>query len=47
MAGKIPHKGNVRLANTLDRQAQIDEAAKIARASEGAYAINNELTLKK
>jgi osmotically-inducible protein OsmY len=29
-----------------DSQAQIDEAIKIARASEGAHTIHNELNLK-
>jgi hyperosmotically inducible periplasmic protein len=40
-------KGDVRLMGTLDSQGQIDEAIKIARASEGAHAIHSELTLKK
>lgn len=38
--------GDVRLTGMLDSQAQIDEAIKIARASEGAHTIHNELTLK-
>jgi hyperosmotically inducible protein len=40
-------KGDVRLIGVLDSQAQIDEAIKIARASDGVHAIHDELTLKK
>lgn len=40
-------KGDVRLIGVLDSQAQIDEAIKIARASDGVHAIHAELTLKK
>lgn len=40
-------KGDVRLIGVLDNQAQIDEAIKIARASEGAHTIHDELTIKK
>lgn len=40
-------KGDVRLIGVLDNQAQIDEALKIARASDGAHSIHDELTLKK
>ncbi len=40
-------KGDVRLMGLLDNQAQVDEAVKIAQASEGAHAIHDELTLKK
>ena len=40
-------KGDVRLIGVLDNQSQIDEAIKIARASEGAHTIHDELTLKK
>jgi hyperosmotically inducible protein len=40
-------KGDVRLIGTLDSQAQIDEAIKIVRASDGAHTIHNELTIKK
>jgi osmotically-inducible protein OsmY len=40
-------KGDVRLIGVLDNQAQIDEALKIARASEGIHAIHDELTIKK
>jgi len=40
-------KGDVRLIGVLDSQAQIDEAVKIARASNGVHAIHAELTLKK
>ena len=40
-------KGDVRLMGLLDTQAQVDEALKIARASEGAHAVHDELTLRK
>ncbi|MDL2337835.1 MAG: BON domain-containing protein [Pseudomonadota bacterium] len=40
-------KGDVRLIGVLDSQAQIDEAIKIARASDGAHTIHDELTIKK
>jgi hyperosmotically inducible periplasmic protein len=40
-------KGDVRLMGLLDTQAQVDEAVRIARASEGAHAVHDELTLKK
>ena len=40
-------KGDVRLIGMLDSQAQIDEAIKIARASDGAHTIHDELTIKK
>lgn len=40
-------KGDVRLIGVLDSQAQIDEAISIARASDGAHTIHDELTIKK
>ena len=40
-------KGDVRLTGAVDSQVQIDEAIKIARASEGAHTIHDELTIKK
>lgn len=40
-------KGDVRLTGVLDSQVQIDEAIKIARASEGAHTIHDELTIKR
>ena len=40
-------KGDVRLTGVLDSQPQIDEALKIARASDGAHAVHDELTIKK
>lgn len=40
-------KGDVRLIGMVDSQAQIDEAIKIARASNGVHAIHDELTIKK
>jgi uncharacterized lipoprotein YajG len=39
-------KGDVRLTGALDSQAQIDEALRIARASDGAHSIHDELTLR-
>jgi hyperosmotically inducible periplasmic protein len=40
-------KGDVRLIGVLDSQVQIDEAVRIARASDGAHTIHDELTIKK
>ena len=40
-------KGDVRLTGILNTQAQVDEALRIARASEGAHSIHDELTVKK
>ena len=40
-------KGDVRLMGTVDSQAQIDEAVAIARASDGAHSVHDELTIKK
>ena len=40
-------KGDVKLIGVLDNQAQIDEALRIARASDGAHSIHDELTVKK
>jgi osmotically-inducible protein OsmY len=40
-------KGDVRLIGMLDSQAQVDEAIKIARASDGTHAVHDELTIKK
>jgi hyperosmotically inducible protein len=40
-------KGDVRLIGVLNSQVQIDEAIKIARASDGAHSIHNELSIKK
>jgi hyperosmotically inducible protein len=40
-------KGDVRLIGVLDNQLQIDEALRIARASEGAHTIHDELTIRK
>lgn len=39
-------KGDVRLTGVLDTQLQIDEALKIARASDGAHTIHDELMIK-
>ena len=43
----VTRKGDVRLIGVLDTQAQIDAAIKIARASEGAHTIHDELTIKR
>jgi osmotically-inducible protein OsmY len=40
-------KGDVRLVGALDSQAQIDEANRIARSSDGVHAVHDELTIKK
>lgn len=40
-------KGDVRLTGVVDSQAQIDEAIKIARGSDGAHSIHDELTIRK
>lgn len=40
-------KGDVRLIGVLDSQGQIDEAIRIARASDGVHTIHDELTIKK
>jgi hyperosmotically inducible periplasmic protein len=40
-------KGDVRLTGMVDSQVQIDEAIKIARASDGAHTVHDELTIKK
>jgi osmotically-inducible protein OsmY len=39
-------KGDVRLTGTVSTQAQLDEAVKIARGSDGTHTVNNELTIK-
>lgn len=41
------NKGDVRLKGILDTQAQIDEAIKIARGSDGAHSVHSELSLRK
>ena len=43
----VTTNGDVRLNGVLDSQAQVDEAIKIARASDGTHAIHDELTVKK
>ncbi len=40
-------KGDVRLIGKVNSQAQMDEAIRIARASDGAHTIHNELTLQR
>mgnify|MGYP001179701000 CR=1 FL=1 len=42
----VTKKGDVRLTGVLDSQAQIDEAKGIARATDGAHAIHDELKLR-
>jgi osmotically-inducible protein OsmY len=39
-------KGDVRLIGLLDSQTQIDEAIRIALASDGAHTVHNELKIK-
>jgi hyperosmotically inducible protein len=39
-------KGDVRLTGVVDRQAQVDEALRIARAAEGVHTLHDELTVK-
>lgn len=43
----VTMKGDVRLTGTVDSQAQIDDALRIARAADGAHAIHDELTIRK
>lgn len=43
----VTTNGDVRLNGVLNSQAQVDEAIKIARASDGTHAIHDELTIKK
>ncbi len=43
----VTTNGDVRLHGVLENQAQVDEAIKIARASDGTHAIHDELTIKK
>jgi osmotically-inducible protein OsmY len=45
--GVVTVKGDVRLTGMLDSQAQIDDAVRIARATEGAHTIHDELTIRK
>jgi hyperosmotically inducible protein len=40
-------KGDVRLIGVLDSKAQVDEAIKLARASDGTHTIHDELAVKK
>jgi hyperosmotically inducible protein len=42
----VARKGDVRLLGVVDTQTQIDTAIKLAREIDGAYTINNQLTLK-
>ncbi len=39
--------GDVRLSGMVDTREQINAAIQIARASEGAHAVHDELTIKK
>jgi hyperosmotically inducible protein len=45
--GVVTVKGDVRLTGMLDSQAQIDDAIRLARATEGAHTIHDELTVRK
>jgi hyperosmotically inducible protein len=42
----VTTKGDVRLTGVVDLPSQMYEAVRIARASEGAHSIHNEITLK-
>ncbi len=44
--GVVTLKGDVRLSGALGNQSQVDEAIRIARASDGAHAVHDELTIK-
>ena len=44
--GVVTYKGEVQLTGFVNNQGQIDQAAKIARAAEGATGIKNELRIK-
>jgi hyperosmotically inducible protein len=39
-------KGEVQLTGSVNNQGQIDQASTIARATEGASSVKNELTIK-
>jgi hyperosmotically inducible protein len=39
-------KGDVRLMGVVDTQSQIDAALKLVRETDGAFTINNQLTIK-
>ena len=43
----LTSKGEVQLTGFVDNQGQIDQAIRIARATEGASSVKNELTIKK
>jgi osmotically-inducible protein OsmY len=40
-------KGDVRLTGVLDSQSQIDEAINLARATDGAHTIHDELAIRR
>jgi hyperosmotically inducible protein len=42
----LTHKGEVQLTGFVDNQGQIDQATQIARATEGAGSVKNELVIK-
>lgn len=42
----VTTKGDVRLMGVMQSQAQIGTAVRVARVSEGAHTIHNELTVK-
>lgn len=44
--GVLTFKGEVQLTGFVNNQGQIDQAAQIARASEGATSVKNELRIK-
>ena len=42
----VSRKGDVRMLGVVDSQSQIDAAVKLARETDGAFTINNQLTIK-
>ncbi len=44
--GVATHKGDVRLTGMVESPAQTDAAVNIARTSDGAHTVHNELTIK-
>jgi hyperosmotically inducible protein len=42
----VSRKGDVRMLGVVDSQSQIDAALKLARGTDGAHTINNQLTIK-
>jgi len=42
----VSRKGDVQMLGVVDSQSQIDAAVKLARETDGAFTINNQLTIK-